>query len=184
MPDFQKLKNEITITQCLALLGVAIPQGSKAQLKLDCPKCGGKNNLAVNTDRNIAFCHTAKAGGDILSLVSHVKELSLKEAADWLSKPNSPALASKRPQDERNGFKPLEGLEADHPAVEVTGLDPFIAARAGIGYANKGVLKGTIAVPVWDMESGQLLGYIGCVDFIVPVSLRGENIVEIKRDAS
>jgi hypothetical protein len=179
MVDFAKLKENISIVQCLAMLDVTVPQGSRAQLKLDCPRCASKNSLAVNTERNIAFCHTAKAGGSVIDITAHIKEMSVKDAAEWLEKGSkSPAIAQKGVAIERKGFN-LE-TEPDHPAVEVTGLDPKIAARAGIGYASRGILKGTIAVPVFDKATGELLGYLGCTDFIVPPSLKGENIIEIK----
>ena len=183
MVDFQKLKGEISITTTLSILGINIPNGSKVQVKLDCPKCQSKSGLAVNTDRQVFYCHTAKEGGDIIKLVSHVKDLPLKDAAEWIAGYKTSPEPQKGTAIQREGFKPLMDLDHFHPAVEVTGLDGKIAQRAGIGYCGKGVLKGTVAVPVYDTESGQLLGYLGCSDFIVPVSLRGGNIVELKTTA-
>jgi len=43
--------------------------------------------------------------------------------------------------------------------VEAAGFNPDECKVLGIGYAAKGLMRGTVAVPIRD-ESGTLLGYI------------------------
>jgi hypothetical protein len=64
-------------------------------------------------------------------------------------------------------LKPLEYLEAENPAVVAAGFDPEEAAKLGIGYAGKGIMRGTVAVPIRD-ETGTLLGYIGVTEARCP----------------
>jgi len=68
-------------------------------------------------------------------------------------------------------FCKLIYLEPDHPAVEAIGLSSEDAERIGAGYAPRGILKGTVAIPVRD-ESGKLLGYIGAIDVKLPPSFK------------
>src|SRR5207302_3432444 len=54
-------------------------------------------------------------------------------------------------------------VEHDHPAVEAVGFDPETAERLGIGFAAKGMMRGTVAIPIRTTE-GVLVGYIGITE--------------------
>jgi DNA primase len=69
----------------------------------------------------------------------------------------------------------LSYLEADHPAVEAVGFDLEVAKSLGVGYAGKGIMRGTVAIPIRD-EHGQLLGYIGVQEARLPPSFTGKVI--------
>ena len=62
---------------------------------------------------------------------------------------------------------PLTYLEADHEAVTAAGLDPEIAELIGAGYAPRGTMKGTVAVPV-RLADGTLVGYLGITECLTP----------------
>lgn len=176
--DFEQIKQRVTMEEAAALLGLQLIGGS-AQKKAECPKCESKS-LAINTDRRIFFCHSAKVGGDVISLVAHCKDLSVKDAATLLDSPRSPVKASNSPATQ--GFKSLDYLESDHPLVETIGFDVEIAGKLGVGYAPKGILRGTVAIPIRD-EHGVLIAYIGITEATLPPTLRGANIVEISKTA-
>jgi hypothetical protein len=73
---------------------------------------------------------------------------------------------------ERAGFAPLDYLEPSHEAVEAVGFDPIVAEALGIGYAPKGMLRGTVAVPV-RLPDGSLAGYIGITEAKLPTKWHG-----------
>ena len=84
-------------------------------------------------------------------------------------------------------FAPLAYLDPAHEAVEMLGLDAETAKALGIGYAPKGILRGTIAVPI-RLEDGTLAGYIGITEAKLPNRWHGieqppDNVVELKRKA-
>jgi hypothetical protein len=70
-------------------------------------------------------------------------------------------------QEKEGGLQPLAYLEADHPAVEAAGFNPEEAQAIGIGFAGRGMMRGTVAVPIRD-EHGTLLGYIGVTEARCP----------------
>ncbi len=41
------------------------------------------------------------------------------------------------------------------------------AERIGVGYAKRGVMRGTVAIPV-RLDDGTLIGYIGIEDAVLP----------------
>jgi len=47
------------------------------------------------------------------------------------------------------------------------GFEPEIAKALGIGYAGKGTLKGTVAIPI-RLPTGELAGYIGIIEATLP----------------
>ena len=81
-------------------------------------------------------------------------------------------------------MKALDYLEPTHPSVEAAGFDPEEAAKLGIGYASKGLMRGTVAVPIRD-EHGTLLGYIGITEARLPPKglLPQTNVVPLKQRA-
>lgn len=105
----------------------------------------------------------------MLQLVAHVQGVTVKQAAEYLAgKPEGNRSKEKVKEDKPSGgFKPLEYLEPDHPAVIALGIEPADANRIGCGFAPRGMMKGTVAFPIRD-TAGKLLGYIGTTDAKVP----------------
>ncbi len=54
----------------------------------------------------------------------------------------------------------LRNLDPDHPYLKGRGLTPETIATFGLGYCNKGLMKGRIAIPLHDTD-GTLIGYAG-----------------------
>lgn len=82
--------------------------------------------------------------------LAHVRGGTVKEAAEWLAgdRPRGDTKPKENVDKPNEGFKPLEYLQAEHPAVEAIGFDPDVAQALGIGFAPRGVLKGTVAIPL------------------------------------
>ena len=174
--DFAALKARVSIEQAAQLLGLQLRK-SAAQLRGACPACqqGGDRALALTPAKQLFYCFGGQVGGDCIALVAHIKGIKVQVAATWLdgrvSNPapprTEPAPKAETPTAAGPGFKPLDYLVPDHDAVIAAGFDPEECKVLGIGYAPKGVLRGTVAVPIRD-ESGTLLGYIGVMEALQP----------------
>ena len=112
------------------------------------------------------YCFSEAKGGDCIALAAHIKGCSAKEAAQFLSGYVPEEKTDQRPEPSQ-GFKPLEYLDPDHEAVEAVGFDPEDAKSLGIGYAPRGVLRGTVAVPVRNTD-GSIACYIGVTEAKLP----------------
>lgn len=170
--DFNELKNRVSIEDAVAKLGLPITHKSQHALRAACPACktGGDRALAITPAKSLYYCFAADAGGDQIALVAHIKGLSVRDAAEWLGGTTSTvqSTSTSNRKDHTNdspspGFQPLDYLEADHAATEALGFDLETAIALGIGYAPKGILRGTVAIPVRS-EDGTLVGYIGITE--------------------
>lgn len=144
----------------------------------------------IDFERNLWHCFTkCGRGGNQLDLVAAMDQVSVREAALRLKRhfldgsdppPTAPAPApvgpapaapssgaarapSRPPRPERIN-PPLEirlQLAADHPHITVDRrLLHETAAEFGIGYCNRGILAGCIAIPIHDHD-GELVAYAG-----------------------
>ena len=110
------------------------------------------------------YCFAGKVGGDQIGLVSHIKALPAKEAAQFLAGDVPKETAPKKPSE---GFKALDYLQPEHDAVAALGFDLETAKALGIGFAPRGVMKGTVAVPLYT-PGGKLAGYLGITEALLP----------------
>lgn len=177
--DFAAVKEAVSIGQAVERLGLRMTK-SGAQLRGACPACkaGGDRVLVVTPAKGLFICFANNGeGGDQIALTAHVRGCSVRDAAEWLggtvSKP-VPVTSNKELVSKKDatappapGFQPLSYLDAEHPAVETVGFDPETAQALGIGYASKGILRGTVAVPI-RLEDGSLAGYIGITEAKLP----------------
>ena len=166
--DFAQLKEQVSIAQCVQMLDLRMKGND--QLRSACPQCraGGERSLAVNVSKSSYYCFSEGKGGDQIALVAHVRGTSQREAAQEMAEHFRIAQPKQedapKPQAMTGGgMKPLDYLEHEHDAVQVLGFDPETAQALGIGYAGKGLMRGTIAVPI-RLENGTLVGYIGLTE--------------------
>jgi hypothetical protein len=165
MVDFKELKTRISIEEGAKLLGCALKQSGE-QLRGVCPKCGGSDRtLAITPAKGVYFCFAEKRGGDVLALASHIRGVTVHEAALFLSGgTNSPAPATPSPpRAARDGSafdagKYLASLdpEAENPY----GLTAETLRDFGAGYSSSGILRGTLAIALRD-QTGTILGFMG-----------------------
>lgn len=65
------------------------------------------------------------------------------------------------PENRSLSFQSLQGLDARHPYLREHGFDYATMERFGVGYCNKGMYTGRIAIPVHNGD-GLLVAYVGC----------------------
>lgn len=168
--DFAEIKERHPIEQVAERLGLQLKKSGN-QLRGPCPSgAEGDRKFVITPSKGKWYSFAEETGGDVISLVAFVNNVSLKEAAAWIAGDTVPEKKrSERPSPEgtERGFRPLTYLEADHAAVEALGFDQADAARLGIGYAPRGILRGTVAVPI-RTEDGTLAGYIGITEATLP----------------
>lgn len=162
--DFEQIKAENPITTVVDKLGLTMKK-SGASMRCKCPVCESTSdrNLVVTPDRNAYYCFTDGKGGDQIGLVSHVQGLPVKEAAQFLAGDVPKEKPKAKESTSEVGFKALDYLQHDHEAVSALGFEPDVALALGIGHAPRGILKGTVAVPVRNRD-GTIAGYIGLTD--------------------
>jgi hypothetical protein len=88
----------------------------------------------------------------------------------------------KSEEGEGVGLSPLSYLEPEHDAVVAIGFDTDVAASLGIGYAPRGIMRGTVAVPIRDVH-GVLKGYIGIEGATLPADFQSVHVVEFRKRA-
>jgi len=198
--DFVALKERVSIEDAAQMLGLTL-QKSGGQLRGPCPGCkkGGDRALAITPSKNLFFCFGNETGGDQIALVGHIRECKLTEAAELLAgiskvPSNVPLTGTGTVSKERaavpeehkgraNGLSPLDYLDAGHAAVEAAGFNPEEAKALGVGYAPKGIMRGTVAVPIRD-QHGTLLGYIGVTEArCPPKGFFNNNVVKFQKMA-
>jgi len=160
--DFNELKARVSIEDAMRLCNLDMTKRGETY-RGKCPVCEGSKDrdLVVTPSKNVFYCFRAKEGGDQIKLVTHLKGLAAREAALFLNGTDPKEKAKADTPSE--GFKPLDYLQHDHEAVIALGFEPDVALALGIGHAPRGILKGTVAVPVRNRD-GTIAGYIGLTD--------------------
>ncbi|MEP2085057.1 MAG: CHC2 zinc finger domain-containing protein [Bauldia litoralis] len=176
--DFAALKEEVTIEQVVDMLQLRLKQNNN-QLRGSCPACEENGrSLVVTPAKGVFYCFRDKKGGDLIALASHVLGVSAKDAAIAIAEQygigNSTGNGTVPSEPQERGseggektLEPLNYLDAGHDAVLAVGFDPEDAERIGIGYAPKGLMRGTVAVPI-RLPDGQLVGYLGVTEAKLP----------------
>ena len=170
--DFDTIKQAHRIEDVATQLSLKLkPHG--AQLRGECfSGKGGERALVITPAKQAWYSFGINKGGDVIALVSHVKGIPPKEAAEWLQgdtqpEKKKPEKAEEVDEPKERGFRELDYLQYDHEAVVALGFDPEFAKTVGLGYAPRGVMRGTVAIPVRS-SNGNLLGYIGVTDAKLP----------------
>lgn len=176
--DFAEVKHKVAIERALPVLGLQLQSYGPA-MRGPCPACkqGGERALVVTPGKQAWYCFAWKRGGDVIALVAHIKAISQRDAAIYLTeqfqlagRPTAATASAPHTSPERQARKalvgpkqalqPLSYLEPVHEAVQGLGIDPDTAIEFQAGYAGRGVLRGRLAVPVRSPE-GELLAYVG-----------------------
>lgn len=147
------------------------------------------SSFHVDVERGIWNCFSdcksqGKSGGNVLDLVMRLDGCTIREAGerlcDWFElaysrdarpsdsanlsgnrRPAAAAAHSSRTDSANPPLKrPLAGLQPDHEYIRTRGLSIETAKHFGIGFANRGMMRGRIAIPIHD-DSGELVAYAG-----------------------
>lgn len=187
--DFTEVKAKVTIEDALNRLGIKLERRG-AQLRGQCPICNAPatRGFVVTPGKQLWYCFAEQKGGDVIQLVASLRKLELRDAALWLLgeqdtvEPSNGSPLTVTVSKTRAGFAALDYLEPDHPAVLSIGFEPATAQALGIGYAPKGIMRGTVAIPI-RLEDGSLAGYIGVTEAKLPTRwhLPESNVVPLAK---
>jgi DNA primase len=169
--DFQQLKQSVGIEE-VARNFLELPLSPHEDtLRGECPSCGTDNPraLLITPAKGLWYCFTKKVGGDLIALVAHVTKTSQRESAESLA--NVYMVEKKQEQKTDGALEPLNYLEPVHERCTALGFPESIAKLVGVGFAPKGMMRGTVAIPI-RMPDGSLIGYIGVTEAKVPKSWR------------
>ncbi len=182
--DFVDLKERFSILDIAELVNLEMKkEGDK--YRASCPRCDTDDprSIVITPAKGVFYCHAEGKGGDLISLAAHVEAVSMREAAEFIHHSLTvPEKMESAPKKVKGDLKPLSHLAHNHELVEVIGFDVDDAEQLGIGYAKKGLMQGTVAIPL-RTEDGVLVGYIGVTDGRLPKSLKipETNVVEFPK---
>ncbi len=166
MIDFAELKSRVSIEDVAALLDIPLKKHGE-QLRGCCPIHNGSNDrqFVITPAKGVWYCFgDCSIGGDMIDLMAKVRRVSLRTAAAEIHQAFEPSAV-------KEAFQPLDYLQPEHESVP---LDIKNARDLGVGYSPKGILRGTIAVPL-RLPDGTLLGYLGVpcgTDLRLPKNLK------------
>jgi hypothetical protein len=157
--NFVDVKEQVSLPDAVKVLGLVMTE-KEGVFRGACPSCnaGGARALVVTPGKGF-FCFHAKKGGDVISLAAHIKGIELKAAAEFLAGKGTKTPSEPAPSSQPGGLKPLDYLDPTHEkSLAIVGEET--ARVVGMGYAPRGIMRGTVAVPLYDLD-GTLAAYVG-----------------------
>lgn len=181
--DFRTLKRQASFQVVLDRYGLSGHRTGRRHFIL-CPlHRESEASCLIDHARNRFHCFGCGADGSILDFIARLENCTIAEAAailaqwcgvrtdcdlraladadaeaaDTSGRDSVPAAA----ETARN--EPLRSrlrLDPSHPYLADRGLTPDIIERFGLGFCDRGIMRGRIAIPIHD-ESGQLVAYAG-----------------------
>lgn len=161
--DFASIKErfpvELVMERMLALPVTKVTRQNPDdadQWRCPCPSCQSSDTRSlVITAGKGAYCRSLRKGGDVIFLVSHIKNLPFRKAAEEIETFFS---ATPEPKTAKADLANVATyLQHGHPDVQALGISPETAKTLGIGYKPKGWAKGAVVLPLF--EDGKLAGY-------------------------
>ena len=170
--DYDRIKRELSIERVLAEYGMLHDlKRSGSRISGSCPIHGGDNPSAFNVslEKNLWNCFTHCGGGTVIDLLMKIERVRPGEAAklgyDMLGiEVMDGQVSSLSPEPLR--FKLT--LDPKHPYLEKRHIDIETARHFDVGYCDRGIMSGRIAIPIHNAD-GHLVAYCGrAVDDIKP----------------
>lgn len=179
--DFKQAKDLATVELVVAHYELKVKPGKGSELVGLCPFHKEEMpSFHMNKHKRAFNCFGCGAHGNMLDFIAQKENVSIKKAAqlavEWFGggepvkaapsaksgpteKPTEPLKpVSEDKPNEPLGFK-LK-LQHDHPYLRGRGISPELAEEFELGYCDKGLLKGRIAIPIYN-EKGDLVAYAG-----------------------
>jgi DNA primase len=178
--NFAQVKATVSLRRVLEDYGIweRLRRNGQDHYRGPCPIHQGEGRDTFHGDlgKNVFHCFSCGAGGNVLDLVAHLEQCSVREAALRLQRqysavdfavpprrelPRGGQLVTKKRETNAVLSFRLSGLDAAHPYVSARGLSRETAAHFGIGYYSRpGIMSGRLAIPIHD-EQGRLVAYCG-----------------------
>lgn len=183
--DYQELKERVSFRELLAHYGLLEDMKEKGDsISGACPIHKGDNatSFRVTPSKGLYHCFSCDAGGNVIDFVATMEEIEFREAAIKLSEIFN--IESKRPKGSKkkkpaasSASEPEPPAPAEQPinkplSFSLSQLDtsyPYLADRGlseeeieifGLGFCNRGIMKGRIAIPIHNAK-GELVAYAG-----------------------
>ncbi|NMC35229.1 MAG: toprim domain-containing protein [Veillonellaceae bacterium] len=186
--DFEALKRNVsflTILEHYGLVGHFKQKGNKLTGKCPIHKGDSSTSCHIDLEKGAYRCFTRcksmglRGGGNILDFVADMEKFGLgqegiKRAAKLIMEftgtgqgtvplpAGTPRPAPHKPEPPPEN-KPLAfslHLKTDHPYFKERGITPETVRLFGLGLAEKGMMTGRIAIPIYD-HRGSLVAYAG-----------------------
>ena len=176
--DFKEIKEKVSMKQVLNFYGILDDFVQKGdELVGCCPihKGDNKNAFHINTEKNVWHCFTqCDRGGNVIDFIACMEQIEFREAAlklkelflsdDEVIKP----LKKKKIKRQRKKLAKEENiplsftlkLNPNHEYLKMRGLNDKTIEYFGLGYADMGIMKERIAIPIHN-EKGELIAYAG-----------------------
>lgn len=178
MIDFNFVKEVASIEEVAITYLNLKAEKSNGQYRCACPGCAEDNPRAmvITPSKGLFYCFNSQKGGDVIALVAHVKDLSMKEAAQYIldfqggyEQQSSIEEAKKETATVSKGFDPAKYAEdLDAESVSEVGVSPELCKEVGwMGIAPKGINKGKLTIPL-RAEDGSFIDFIGVEGVSVP----------------
>lgn len=180
--DFKEAKDLATVERVVAHYGLKVKPEKGNELVGLCPfHEEAKPSFRMNTAKRAFNCFGCGAHGNMLDFIAKREDVSVRKAAqlayEWfgtgepVQRPPSEKSEASEPSTKAEATASNEGkpneplsfklkLQHDHPYLQDRGISPELAEEFELGYCNKGLLKGRIAIPIYD-ERGYLVAYAG-----------------------
>jgi len=99
--DFAAIKAAVSLQKAAEFLGLELKPSAGA-FRCACPQCekGGDRGLVITPGKGF-YCFGVKKGGDVISLVAHVRDIGQREAAEqlftaFMQEPEKPKRKAKK----------------------------------------------------------------------------------------
>jgi DNA primase len=115
-------------------------------------------------------CFACGEKGRILDFVARMENCAIGEAArllaDWCDvsgaspAPKTEEKVRREPTAENRPLGFILSLDPDHPYLAERGMSEDTVARFGLGYCDRGIMKGRVCIPIHDVD-GRLVANAG-----------------------
>lgn len=166
--EIEKIKAEVTMVQILGYYGIELNnlnRNNQTHLSGCCPIHNGDNANAFHVDleKNLFHCFTHCGGGSIFDFVMKKESLSFYQAAKKIWKTFYPHEYQAQKEQKNKAIEAIHfklRLDSEHPYLRKRNIDVQLARYFQMGYCQHGMMKGRIAIPIFDYY-GKLVAYCG-----------------------
>lgn len=177
MADFKEVKARVSFADAIRRLELKLKQSGN-EWRGACPICdGSERSLTISMEKGFR-CWTSNAKGSVIDLVAHIRDIPLKEAADWLTPQQPTKPESERVQEPPQKPQTLLFDRAKYQATLDRGHEllkdvaPEVTLRADLGVSGKGTHRGLINVPLYDKDTGDFICYAGVPSIQLPKNIK------------
>ena len=128
-------------------------------IRMPCPIHHGSNfySFSIDLERGIWHCFSCLEGGSLRKLVNLLDPTGMMLKKLPIRSP--PFIKPDKPKQNRQLLFNLT-LDSNHPYLQSRNILPETIKAFGIGHCDHGMMKGRIAIPIYD-EKGRLIAYTG-----------------------